>query len=157
VIKRVPRALLLLITSYLCVAQVSSDFLPPEVRRVGMKLACLCGACNNSVGDCPMIGCHYSNPARERIAEMQKTSTSDDAIVSAFVKERGVQALIVPPNTGFNRLVWWMPVVAILLGLIAIYAWVTRMRKPAADAPAIDPAVLEKYRDSIDRDLAKLE
>jgi hypothetical protein len=31
------------------------------------------------------------------------------------------------------------------------------MRKPAADAPAIDPAVLEKYRDSIDRDLAKLE
>lgn len=156
-IKRAPRVLLLLITGYLCVAQVSSDFLPPEVRRVGMRLACLCGACNNSVGDCPMIGCHYSNPARERIAEMQKASTSDDAIVDTFVKERGLQALIVPPDTGFNRLVWWMPVAAILLGLIAIYAWVTRMRKPAPDAPAIDPAVLDKYRDSIDRDLAKLE
>ncbi|MEP7361910.1 MAG: cytochrome c-type biogenesis protein CcmH [Acidobacteriota bacterium] len=156
-IKRFPRLLLLLVTGYLCIAQVSSDFLPPDVRRVGMKLACLCGACNNSVGDCPMIGCHYSNPARERIAEMQKTSSSDETIVDAFVKERGLQAMIVPPNLGFNRLMWWMPVAAVMLGLIAIYAWVTRMRKPVADAPPIDPAVLEKYRDSIDRDLAKLE
>ena len=156
-INRAPRILLLLVTGYLCIAQVSSDFLPPEVRRVGMKLACLCGACNNSVGDCPMIGCHYSNPARERIASMQKDGTGDDNIVAAFVKERGLQALIVPPDTGFNRLVWWMPVAAVILGLIAIYAWVTRMRKPAADAPQIDPAVLEKYRESIDRDLAKLE
>ena len=156
-INRAPRILLLLITAYLCIAQVSSDFLPPEVRRVGMKLACLCGACNNSVGDCPMIGCHYSNPARERIASLQKDGTNDDNIVAAFVKERGLQALIVPPDTGFNRLVWWMPVAAVILGLIVIYLWVTRMRKPAADAPQIDPAVLEKYRDSIDRDLAKLE
>jgi cytochrome c-type biogenesis protein CcmH/NrfF len=157
VIKRLPRLFLLLVAGYLCIAQVSSDFLPPEVRRVGMKLACLCGACNNSVGDCPMIGCHYSNPARERIAEMQKAGTGDDSIVDAFVKERGLQALIVPPNTGFNRLVWWMPVVAVLIGLAAIYMWITRMRKPAAHAPQLDPAVLEKYRDTIDRDLAKLD
>ena len=156
-IKRLPRALLLLATVYLCIAQVSSDFLPPEVRRVGMKLACLCGACNNSVGDCPMIGCHYSSPAREKIAVLQKAGAGDDTIIDGFVKERGLQALIVPPNIGFNRLVWWMPVVAVVIGLLGIYMWITRMRKPAAVAPEIDPAVLEKYRDSIERDLAKLE
>ena len=122
-----------------------------------MKLACLCGACNNSVGDCPMIGCHYSSPAREKIAVLQKAGAGDDTIIDGFVKERGLQALIVPPNIGFNRLVWWMPVVAVVIGLLGIYMWITRMRKPAAVAPEIDPAVLEKYRDSIERDLAKLE
>ena len=156
-IKRLPRVLLLLVTGYLCIAQVSSDFLPPEVRRVGRRLACLCGACKNSVGDCPMIGCHYSAPARTRIAEMQKSGMNDDAIVAVFVKEQGLKALVVPPAEGFNLLAWWMPVAAIALGLIAIYAWITRMKKPAAGAPELDPAVLDKYRDSIDRDLAKLE
>ncbi len=156
-IKRLPRVLLLLVTGYLCIAQVSSDFLPPEVRRVGMRLACLCGACKNSVGDCPMIGCHYSAPARTRIAEMQKSGMNDDAIVAVFVKEQGLKALVVPPAEGFNLLAWWMPVAAIVLGLIAIYAWITRMKKPVAGVPELDPAVLDKYRDSIDRDLAKLE
>jgi len=40
---------------------------------------------------------------------------------------------------------------------MAIYMWISRMRKPMPAAPAIDPAVLEKYRDSIDQNLAKLE
>lgn len=155
--KRASRLLLLLITSYLCLAQVSSDFIPADVKRVGMRLACLCGACKNSVGDCPMIGCHYSAPARDRIGQMIKEGTSDDAIVNIFVKEQGLKALVVPPAEGFNLLAWWMPVAAVLIGLLAIYMWISRMRKPAAAAPAIDPAVLEKYRDSIDQDLAKLE
>ena len=54
-------------------AQNASLMMNPDVKRVGMKLACLCGACKNSVGDCPMIGCHYAIPGREKIEQMQKT------------------------------------------------------------------------------------
>ncbi|MBN8730618.1 MAG: cytochrome c-type biogenesis protein CcmH [Acidobacteria bacterium] len=155
--KRASRLVLLLITSYLCLAQVSSDFIPADVKRVGSRLACLCGACKNSVGDCPMIGCHYAAPARDRIGLMLKDGTADDAIVNIFVKEQGIKALVVPPAEGFNLLAWWMPVAAVLFGLMAIYMWISRMKQPMPAAPAIDPAVLEKYRDSIDKNLAKLE
>ncbi len=156
-IKRASRVFLLAITGYLCIAQVSSDFIPAEVKRAGMRLACLCGACKNSVGDCAMIGCHYSAPARARIGEMLKQGMGDEAIAAIFVREQGIKALVVPPAEGFNLLAWWMPVAAIAMGLIAIYFWIVRMKKPMAGAPEIDPAVLDKYRDAIDRDLAKLE
>lgn len=146
------------LTAYLCLAQISSQYLTPDVKRIGARLACLCGSCKNSVGDCAMLGCHYSAPARERIYNMVKDGMSDDAIVAVFVKEQGIKALIVPPAEGFNVLAWWGPVLMILAGLGMIFLWIRRMKRPSAPAaaPAADPA-LERYQDSIEKDLAKLE
>lgn len=146
------------LTGYLCLAQISSQYLTPDVKRIGSRLACLCGSCKNSVGDCAMLGCHYSAPARERIYNMVKDGMSDDAIVAVFVKEQGIKALIVPPAEGFNVLAWWGPVLMILAGLGMIFLWIRRMRRPPAPAAvaAADPA-LERYQDSIEKDLAKLE
>jgi len=43
------KLLLLVLAAGLCLAQSSSQMLTPAVKRVGDRLACLCGACNNSV------------------------------------------------------------------------------------------------------------
>jgi cytochrome c-type biogenesis protein CcmH/NrfF len=146
------------LAGYLCLAQISSQYLTPDVKRVGARLACLCGSCKNSVGDCAMLGCHYSAPARERIHQMLQDGMSDDAIVAVFVKEQGIRALIVPPAEGFNLLAWWGPVLMILAGLGMIYAWIRRMRRPAAVVVAAGgDQTLERYQDSIEKDLAKLE
>lgn len=106
-----------------------------------------------------MLGCGYSGPARARIRKMQAEGKTDDAIVAAFVAERGVQALSAPPNEGFNALSWWMPPIVTLMGLGLVW-WVIRsMLKPPAEAAAAraDAKLLEKYKDSIEKDLAKLE
>jgi cytochrome c-type biogenesis protein CcmH len=144
----------------LTLAQSSSALLTPEIRRVGGRLACLCGTCNNTVGDCAMLECHYSKPARERIAAMQKLGMNDDEIVSAIVKDKGIQALAAPPTEGFNLLAWLMPWIALSLGLVAIWLFVQRLnrkRTVAAGAPELDPEVLSRYRENIEKDLANLD
>jgi cytochrome c-type biogenesis protein CcmH len=143
-----------------CLAQSSSQLLTPDVKRVGVRLACLCGSCKNTVADCPMLECHYAKPARVRIMEMQKAGLSDDAIVARFVSEEGKRALAVPPAEGFNLLAWVTPVAAILLGLAAVYWFIRRyyMKPAAASAlPEVDPSVLEHYNERIEKDLAKLD
>ncbi|MBL8218615.1 MAG: cytochrome c-type biogenesis protein CcmH [Bryobacterales bacterium] len=151
------RRLLLVLVAGLCLAQSSSDMLTPAIRRVGDHLACLCGSCKNTVASCSMLGCHYSSPARERIAKLQAEGKTDDEIVDDFIKREGKRALAVPPAEGFHLLSWVMPFVAIGLGLAAIWAFVQRNRKPVTAPAAVDTAVLNRYQAEIDKDLAKLE
>jgi hypothetical protein len=40
------------------------SYLTPDVLRVGSRLACRCGTCRNTVGDCPMLHCSYCSPIR---------------------------------------------------------------------------------------------
>jgi cytochrome c-type biogenesis protein CcmH len=151
-------SLLILVAALLSFAQSdpSVAVLTPAVKRVGARLACLCGSCKNSVADCAMLHCHYSGPAREKIAQMLAQGMSDDRIVDSFVKEQGLRALVVPPAEGFNVMAWVMPFVVIALGLWAIWLFIRRFRKPST-VPELDPAVLERYRDRIEKDLSKLE
>src|SRR5262245_12125150 len=99
----------------LCVAQSPVQLVTGEIRRVGDRLGCLCGSCKNTVATCQMLECHYSLPARQKIAQLLGSGMTDDSIVASFVKERGVQALAVPPVQGFSSLAWVMPFVAIVL------------------------------------------
>src|SRR5688572_15849415 len=99
-------SVLLLALSAVCLPQSGTNLVTPDIRRVGDRLACKCGVCNNTVATCQMLQCHYSYPAREKIAEMQKAGMGDQSIVDAFVKERGIAALAAPPMQGFNVLAW---------------------------------------------------
>src|ERR1700682_2893495 len=92
-------SLLILLVTAISLAQ-TSDLLDPNVRRVGEKLACLCGGCKNSVGTCPMLGCHDATPKRERIKKMLAEGRTDQQIVDAAVKQEGLQALVTPPAEG---------------------------------------------------------
>jgi cytochrome c-type biogenesis protein CcmH len=150
------RALAFTLLAAFSLGQVSSELVTEDIRRVGSKLACLCGSCKNSVGDCAMLACHYSKPARERIKAMQAEGKPDQAIVDDFVKTEGIRALVVPPAEGFNLLAWVMPFAMIGIGLASIWWFIKRFSKPAA-APDLDPRVLERYQDTIEKDLSKLD
>ena len=82
-----------------CLAQ-TGDMVPPEVRRVGNRLACLCTSCNNTVATCQMVGCHYTAPARAQISAMVKEGKSDDEVVAFFVKREGKKGLAAPEASG---------------------------------------------------------
>ncbi len=140
-----------------CLPQSGTNLVTPEIRRVGDKLACKCGVCNNTVATCQMLQCHYTYPAREKIAEMQKAGMGDQSIVDAFVKERGIVALAAPPMQGFNMLGWAMPFVVIGIGLGAITLWMKRFRRPKVVAGPVDPQAYERYRKRIDQETADLD
>jgi cytochrome c-type biogenesis protein CcmH len=155
--QRWKNSLLTVILAAVALGQSSSTLLTPEVRRIGGRLACLCGTCNNTVGDCPMLECHYSRPAREKIATMQASGKSDDEIVNSVVKEQGLQALASPPGEGFNLLAWVMPWVAVSCGLIGVWLFIRRIapKRTAAGAPEINADALKRYQENIEKDLAK--
>ena len=156
--RRFVPALLLFVLVGVCLPQTASQLVTPEIRRVGDKLACKCGSCNNTVATCQMIGCGYTTPAREKIAAMQKAGVSDQQIIDGFVKEMGLVALAVPPAEGFNLLGWLMPFIAIGFGLSAIAIYWKRFRKPVeATAPQAAPVVDEKYRKQIEAEMADLD
>lgn len=106
-----------------------------------------------------MLECHYASPAKRKIAEMQTAGRADDDIVKSFVQETGLEALSSPPISGFSSLAYIMPWLALALGLGAIYLFIRRFhpKHAPAGAPELDPAVLERYRDRIDKDFDKLD
>jgi cytochrome c-type biogenesis protein CcmH len=151
---------LALFVAALSLAQTASELNSAAVKRVGIKLACLCGSCKNTVADCQMLHCGYSSPARQKIAAMQAAGSTDQQIVDAFVKERGVRALAVPPAEGFNLLGWIMPFIALAAGLGLIWWFIKRYRAPIAatpEGPNLNEAEFNRYRDRIEKDLAKLD
>ena len=151
-------SVLAVLLAAISLAQSSSQFQTEAVKRVGVKLACLCGGCKNTVADCQMLECHYSSPARKRIAELQAAGRSDAQIIEEFIQKNGKQALAVPPAEGFNLLAWVMPFVAIAAGLGMIWAFIQRFRKPLVASNALaDTATLSHYQEQIERDLKKLD
>jgi cytochrome c-type biogenesis protein CcmH len=152
--KKWRNSLAALMMAGLCLAQ-TGDLVPPEVRRVGDRLACLCGSCKNTVATCQMLGCHYTSPARQRISELAKQGMSDDEIVADFVKREGKRALAAPPAEGFNLTAWLAPPAAALAGIGFIAWFIRRNRKSAAAAePELDEAGMEKYRQAAERELS---
>lgn len=149
-------SLAILFVASLCVGQSPTQYLTADVRRAGDKLACLCGACKNTVGTCQMLGCHYAAPAREKIAEMQKAGMNDEAVAAFFVKREGLKAWAVPPAEGFNLMSWVMPPLALVLGLIGIAWWIQRSRRPVLVNELPDGSV-DRVRAELDKEMAKFE
>lgn len=104
-----------------------------------------------------MLECGYSSPTRRKIAGMQAAGKTDDEVVNAIVAENGTEALAVPPVQGFSIVAWTMPYVAVVIGLFAIWAFVRRLSAQRRAAPAVDPAILDRYHDRIEKDLDKFE
>lgn len=152
------RPLLLLVLAGICLPQTSTQLLTPDIRRVGDRLACKCKSCNNTVATCQMLECHYTLPAREKIAQMQKAGASDQTIVDAFVKEGGLAALAAPPTEGFSLLGWIMPFIAIVFGIGVIGVWFARFARPRAAGVAPEPPVIDRrMQERMDRELQDLE
>jgi cytochrome c-type biogenesis protein CcmH len=153
-------ALLFVLLAGVVLPQTSSlQYVTPEIRRVGDKLACKCGSCNNTVATCQMLQCHYSEPAREKIAKLQGQGTSDETIIKSFVQEQGLSALASPPTTGFHLLGWIMPFIAIGIGLAAIVFWMTRFRgSRLVPAPTVSQNLADqRYRERIEKEMAELD
>ncbi len=144
---------LLFVSVAALVAQDPSSYLTPDVSRVGERLACRCGGCRNTVGNCPMIKCGSADPKRQRIHEMKSQGMSDDAIVNTFVKEEGVVALSAPPSGSLGGLITWvMPGVMLLVGFFIYLKYIRGKQQKPAPLTVADQELIERYRSHMDVD-----
>jgi cytochrome c-type biogenesis protein CcmH len=127
-----------------------------DVVRVGKRLRCKCG-CGDTIATCSMLQCEYSKPGKERIAQMQSLGMSDEQIIKAFVQDYGADILLSPP-AAYG---WIVPYAVVALGLVVIWLFVRKYRKPKPLAEIgtieIDDPALLKYKDQIEKDLANME
>jgi cytochrome c-type biogenesis protein CcmH/NrfF len=148
--------LLLFAVALAALAQTASEKPSVDVRRVGAHLACKCG-CKDSVATCSMLECEFSKTAKNRIAQMQALGYSDQQIIQAFVRDYGAGIYLADPNAWG----WVVPYVSVGLGLVIVWLFIKKYRKPrpiAELAPIeLDDPALEKYKDQIEKDLANLE
>jgi cytochrome c-type biogenesis protein CcmH/NrfF len=154
--RRLKSSLLVILIAAAALAQTASEKPSLDVRRVGARLACQCG-CTDSVATCSMLECHFSKPAKEKIAQMLAAGSSDEAIVQSFIRENGPGIYLAPPNA----LGWIVPYAAVCAGMLVIWVFIKRYRKPKplpeiGEIEINDPA-LAKYKDQIEKDLANLD
>ena len=147
--------LLAAVTLAALLAQSTSE----DVRRVGSRLQCKCG-CPHTVASCDMFECEFSKPAKLRIAQLKEQGVSDQAIVDEYVQKYGQDIYRAEPNS-FG---WIIPYASLIPGALLIWWFMRRYYKkpqPAAqtagDAVEIDDPELAKYKDQIEKDLARLD
>jgi cytochrome c-type biogenesis protein CcmH/NrfF len=122
----------------ICVALMGANP-SPEARfnDLGHKLMCKCG-CNQILLECNHVGCSYSSKMRDELAAGLQRGDNDDLILQGFVQEYGATVLAAPTTTGFNRVAWIMPGVALLFALTLVTLIVRKWKFKVAPVGAQD-------------------
>ena len=104
-------------------------------NSLGHRLMCVCG-CSQILLECNHVGCTYSDRMRGELMAGLDRGENDDLTLQDFVQKYGPTVLAAPTGTGFNRVAWIMPFLALVLGLLTtifiVLAW---RKKPALVAP----------------------
>jgi len=114
-----------------------------HTHLVGMKVRCMCGGCNDSAGGCYHVGGAFSGPCDTALGMLKKIDAriakgdSDDLIVQSFVQEYGQAVLTEPPHSGFGRVAWWIPAVALIGGFALVLGVISKWRKRLSPEPAL--------------------
>lgn len=122
---------------------------------LGHRLMCACG-CGQILLECNHVGCTYSDRMRGELMAALDRGDSDDLALQSFVQKYGPTVLAAPPTTGFNRVAWVTPFVALVVGIfLTVYvvrAW--RSRPPAAPSGVapVTGSELEAYREQARED-----
>ena len=128
-------------------------------KKLGNRVMCMCGGCNDTAAKCNHMGGNFSGPCETAQAELKELNDrvgqgkADDLVLQSFVQEYGPTVLISPPTTGFDLWAWLMPVLVPLIGIALVWMVVARWRRKLAVAagPPISPELLARARSDISR------
>lgn len=137
--------LVLIVFAFLGAGDESARF-----NSLGHKLMCVCG-CSQILLECNHVGCTYSDRMRGELIAGLDRGENDDLTLQAFVQKYGPTVMAAPTTTGFNRVAWIMPFLALALGLLTTISIVMAWKKrPAPAAPGgvlpVGGLELEQFR-----------
>ena len=139
-----------LVAAALSAAAQSKPVNEDTVHEVAARLRCV--VCQNlSVADSPS---EMAGQMRAIIRERLASGESPDEVQRYFVQRYGEWILLSPPRRGFNLLVWLLPLVFVIAGLIVVAVLVrqwTRRPRGAAEPVPVDAAMSERIRREVER------
>ena len=126
-----------------------------QVNAVASQL--YCPVCENTPLDvCPTQACAQW---RELIRLKLSEGWNEQQIKDYFAEQYGIRVLASPPATGLNMLLYALPYLAIVVGLVVLYRVYKALVRPAAkaEAPAGAEAqpISDEYIQRIEAELRK--
>lgn len=127
-------------------AQTAKPVDEEVVHDIAAQLRCV--VCQNlSVADSPS---EMASQMRAIIRERLAAGESPADVQRYFVDRYGEWILLSPPRRGFNLLVWFLPLAAVVVGLAAtaalVWRWTRRRRDVRPASVAVDAAMSERIR-----------
>ena len=148
--RRVSEALLLATAVFLFLGAGPST--ESRFNNLGHRMMCTCG-CGQVLLECNHVGCQSSDKMRnELMAALTRgggdggagsSGESDDLILQGFVQEYGPTVIAAPTSTGFNKVAWIMPFVALAAGIVFV-TWVVRAWKNRPEPALADGITIPK-------------
>ena len=131
-------------------------------KTLGHRVMCVCG-CNYVLLECNHVGCPLSDGMRRELAAAVKGGKNDSAVLQEFVQKYGPAVLLAPPQTGFGRVAWITPYIALFIGIGGVVFIVRIWNKrpgglyPASGGAAVaHPEELDSYRDQVRKDTEEI-
>jgi len=111
-------------------------------NSLGHRMMCTCG-CGQILLECNHVGCQSSDKMRNELMAGLDRGDNDDLILQGFVQNYGPTVIAAPTTTGFNRVAWVMPFLALALGVgfvvVLVREWKKRPAPALADGISIPP------------------
>ena len=146
-------ALLFLFLSSFTFGQI---FSPDEtVSRIADNLMCTCG-CPHIIGHCG-DECSVAPQLVHEISQLVTAGNTEEEVYKIFEDKYGLRVRAVPKAEGFNLLVWVMPFVGLLAGVVVIFFVINRLKPDDSnqETEKVHTEIDEKYRKLIDRELER--
>jgi len=125
-------------------------------QTLGHHLMCVCG-CNQILLECNHVGCQYSDRMRVELAAALDRGDNDDLTLQSFIQKYGTTVVAAPSTSGFGRVAWIMPFIALTAGIVTVVlvvrSWRNRPTPALADGirPVRGPE-LEQFRSLADKE-----
>jgi len=136
-------------------AQNDSPITDDEVNALAEEL--YCPVCENVPLDvCPTKACAQW---RDLIREKMELGWNEKQIKAFFAEQYGDQVLAVPPRRGFNWLIYVLPSLVVLAGVLVVVRVLGKPKGKAVGAPSVEPSVNpaapEEIINEIEKDLRR--
>jgi len=123
-----------------------------DVNRIAKQM--YCPVCENEPLDaCRTAACQQW---RAQIGQMLSEGQSEQQIKDYFVARYGVRVLAQPPAQGTSLLLYILPIVGLIVGVVIVVWLLRRLRARGAQAPveaAVPQSTGDAYTDQVEQDL----
>ncbi len=155
-------ATLVFVTSLFAVVFVNAQEGNPDfpthddVNAIAKQL--YCPVCPNTPLDvCETQAC---KDWRDQIRDQLTAGWTDQQIINYFVDQYGERVLAEPQRSGFTSLVWLLPVIAVLLGIVIVWqilrAW-RSWRILKTDLQPLEHLVSREILEQIEKELQEID